>query len=294
MTAAAVGLGDPAHVDVAQRAQAHADSPVGLFLEHAGDLGLGRAAQDVDQALDLLHLDAVAVEHLLGHRRPDEPLLAHELGAAQRLAEQLEVREAVLLEQRAAQAGDRHVELREAPRHVEDRGRRRVVLEPTGVADERGVQADRGVAVQRQPELVDEPQHDPAARGGVGLDEVDRPVAVVRDVVIDDDELARGLGRGLEVAEAAERTAVERDHDVGLDRELVRLGDQVEPGQLAVVRRDDERRRERRGDVTRRSRAARGTARASSRARHRRGCMWHASETERASAIVAPARSSSA
>ena len=52
-------------------------------------------------------------EHLLGDRRPDEALLAHELRPAERLAEQLEVREPVLLEERARQPLDRHVELGE-------------------------------------------------------------------------------------------------------------------------------------------------------------------------------------
>ena len=58
----------------------------------------------------------------------------------QRLAEQLEVREAVLLEELARQARDRDVELDELAREVEHRRRGGVVLEAAGVADQRGVQ----------------------------------------------------------------------------------------------------------------------------------------------------------
>ena len=165
----------------------------------------------------------MAREHLLGDRRPHEPLLAHELRPAQRLAEELEVREAVLLEQRAREPLDGHVELRQSLGHLEDRGRGRVVLEATRVAHERRVQRHRGVTVEREPERVDQLQHDRPARGRVRLHDVDRPVEVVRDVVIDHDELARGLGRGLEITEAPERPAVERDHDVGLGREVGRV-----------------------------------------------------------------------
>ena len=49
-----------ADVDVAERAQAHPDGAVGLLLHDAGDLGLGGAAHDVDEPLDLLERDVVA------------------------------------------------------------------------------------------------------------------------------------------------------------------------------------------------------------------------------------------
>ena len=65
--------------------------------------------------------------------------------SAERLAEQLQVGEPVLLEQRAAEPRDRHVELDELAGELEDGGRGGLVLEPAGVADERGVEADRGV-----------------------------------------------------------------------------------------------------------------------------------------------------
>src|SRR6266699_6058166 len=41
MAAAALGLGDAAHVDLSERPQAHTDSAVGLLFEDARDLGLG-------------------------------------------------------------------------------------------------------------------------------------------------------------------------------------------------------------------------------------------------------------
>ena len=189
VTAAAVALGDAAHVDLAERAQAHPDRAVGLLLQHAGDLGFGGAPQDVDEALDLLEGDVVTGEHRLGDGGPHEALVVDELGLGEGLAEQTQIREAVLLEERPGETGDGDVELGEAPRQVEDFGGRRVVLEPAGVADDRRVQAHRGVAVQRQAERVDETVHDPPARRGVRLDHVDRPVPVVRDVVVDDHEL---------------------------------------------------------------------------------------------------------
>ena len=59
----------------------------------------------------------------------------------------------------------------------------------------------------------------------------------------------RGLGRRLEVAEAGERAAVERDHDRRARSGSRRGGvSRSRPGKVAVVRRDDERGRERRDD----------------------------------------------
>ena len=182
----------------------------------------------------------------------------------ERVAEKLEVREPVLLEQGATQARDRDVVLQELARHAEHGGRRGVVLEPSGVADERGIQAHCGVAVEWQAEHANEPVDERSAGGRVRVDDVDRAVAVVRDVVVDDDELVRGLGRRLEVAEPAERAAVERDHDRGISGELVRGRELVEAGKLAVVRRDHERGRERRDAL--RAGAAQGVEQAEHRA----------------------------
>ena len=246
MAAAALGLGDAAHVDLSERPQAHTDSAVGLLFEDARDLGLGGAAQDVDEALDLLDRDLMLREVALGHRGPDEASLGDEVRAVQLVAEELQIREPVLLEQRATQARDGDVVLHELARHAEDGGRRGVVLEPAGVAHERGVQAHGGVAVERQAEHANEPVHERPTGCRVRVDHIDRAVPVVRDVVVDDDQLGRGLGRLLEVAEPAERAAVERDHDRGLAREIVRRREPVETRKLAVMRRDDERGWERR------------------------------------------------
>src|SRR2546430_9556847 len=57
MAAAALGLGDGAHVNLSERAQAHADGPVGLLFEDARDLSLGGAAHAVHEALDPLARD---------------------------------------------------------------------------------------------------------------------------------------------------------------------------------------------------------------------------------------------
>src|SRR5438477_28156 len=99
----ALGLGDAAHIDLSERAQAHTDGAVGLLFEDARDLRLGGAAQDVDEALDLLDRDLVLREVVLGHRGPDKASLGDEVRAVQRVAEKLEIREAVHLEQRATQ-----------------------------------------------------------------------------------------------------------------------------------------------------------------------------------------------
>src|SRR5262249_21883501 len=50
MPSAVMLLGDVAHIDRAQGPQAHAHAAVGLFLQHARDLGLARAPKDVDEA----------------------------------------------------------------------------------------------------------------------------------------------------------------------------------------------------------------------------------------------------
>ena len=249
MAAATLLLGDAAHVDVAHRAQADPPRTVGPFLHHARNFGFARPAHDVDQALDLFVRHVVARELGLRHLRPHEVLLGHEHRAGEDLGEELQVREAVLLEQRAAQAGDGQIERGELACEVEHFGRRRVVLEASGVAHQRGVQAHRGVAGQRQSGPGDEAPHEhPTGRRG-RIDHVDRAVALVRHVMVDDDELGRGLGVGFEVAEAGQRARVEGHHQVGFPRELFRWCQQLEPGQLAVVGRDDERFRVRRDRI---------------------------------------------
>ena len=149
VAAAAVRRGDVADVGVADRAEAHLHRAVRLLLEHARDVGLGGAAHDVDEPLDLFDRHVVAAQHVLGHRGPHERLLAHQLGVRDGLGEELQVREAVLLEQRAAQLADRDVERDQLAGQREHAGVGGLVLEAAGVADQRGVEADRGVVVQR-------------------------------------------------------------------------------------------------------------------------------------------------
>ena len=67
--------------------------------------------------------------------------------------------------------------------------------------------------------------------------------------MIDHDQLARSLRVGLEIAEPREVTAVERHHHFGLGIHLVGRVEQVETGQVAIVRRHHERHRERRDGV---------------------------------------------
>ena len=155
---------------------------------------------------------------VLGDRRSTRSCFStYELGVGERLGEQLEVREPVLLEQRAREPRDRHVERRRA----RARGRTpRAWSSRTGSGRCRTRARRRGRPRRRRlsgsPSSCDEAAHEHAARGRVGVDHVDRAVALVRDVVVEDDELARRLGVRLEVAEAAERAAVERDHHLGL------------------------------------------------------------------------------
>ena len=68
----------------------------------------------------------------------------------QRVGEQLQVGEAVFFEEGARQLGDRQVEAPELAGEIEHSWRRRWVLEAP-VSNKRGVEADRGVAVQGRP-----------------------------------------------------------------------------------------------------------------------------------------------
>ena len=140
----------------------------------------------------------------LAHLRPHEPLVRDQHRVLQRAGEKLQIRESVFLEQRARELGDRKIEARELARELEDGGCRRLVLESTGIAYERGIDANRRVARQREPEPVDQSPDQHPAGGRVGVDHVDAAVALVRDVMVDDDELVRGLGRRFEVAEAGQ------------------------------------------------------------------------------------------
>jgi hypothetical protein len=147
----------------------------------------------------------------------------------------------VLLEQAPRQRGDRQVELAEAAGDGEHLGCRALVGEAAGVAHDPGVQARGHVTGQRQVEALDQPVHEDGRRCRAGVDDVDGPVAVVGDVVVDDDELAGRLGRAGQLAEPVDRAAVEGHHDVGLGWELVGPHQEVEARQQAVVGRDDER-----------------------------------------------------
>ena len=81
---------------------------------------------------------------------------------------------------------------------------------------------------------------------------------------------SRRLGGRTQITQAIQRTTVEGDHHVGRLGELRRVGQQLEPGEVAVVRRGHERLRERGDAGPTRRRRARDAARASSRARRRR------------------------
>src|SRR5437879_3470703 len=87
VAAAALGLGDAAHVDLSERPQAHTNSAVGFLFEDARDLSLGGAAQDVDEALDLLDRDLLLREVALGHCGPDEASLGDAVRAVQSVAD---------------------------------------------------------------------------------------------------------------------------------------------------------------------------------------------------------------
>ena len=192
---------DLAHVERAERAQAHAYLAVDVFLDHAGDLGLGGPPQDVDEAFDLLELHAVTIEHVAGDDRGHEATGLVELRGGQRLTQHLEVREAVLLEELARQARHRHVERHQLAGEVEHTGAGGVVLEAAGVAHQRRVERHRGVVGERQPELEQEAAHEHATGGRAGIDHVDGAEAGVRHVVVEHDQLPRGLGRRFEVAQ---------------------------------------------------------------------------------------------
>jgi len=117
----------------------------------------------------------------------------------------------VLLEQHPVEAGDGDVELQQPPGEVEGLGRGALVLEPPGVADEPGVEADGGVPVERQPEGVDEAGDDDGTGGGGRIDEMERPVPGVRDVVVDDDQFLGCLGVDGQVAETVRKAVTLND-----------------------------------------------------------------------------------
>ena len=62
VAAPALLLRDPAHVDARRASAGDAPGTVVGLLQHARDLGLARAAHDVDEALDLLEGHVVARE----------------------------------------------------------------------------------------------------------------------------------------------------------------------------------------------------------------------------------------
>ena len=163
-----------------------------------------------------------------------------ELGSRQRHRHQLEIGEAVLLEELAGDVGDGEVEAGQLLRQAEDLGGGVRVLEAPGVADDAGVEAERSVAGEWPAETTRQPAHDHRGRGRVGVDDVDRPIAVVGGVMVEDDELARRPRGDCQVAEPLDRAAVERDHHLGRGREVGGLGGDVEAGQERVVRRDHE------------------------------------------------------
>ena len=208
-----------------------------------------RPPHQVDEALGLLHVDAVGGQVVGGDPRGHEPPVGVEDGPLQGGAGQAQVGQAVLLEQLPVDAGDGQVERGQLPGQGEDLGRGVVVLEPAGVADQAGVEAHRRLAGEAPPQPVGQPAHEHRGGGGVGVDEVHRAVALVAGVMVDDDERAGGVGRPGQLGQAAHGPAVEGDHHLGDGREVGGLDRQVETREERVVGGDDERLRPRRHRV---------------------------------------------
>jgi hypothetical protein len=229
-----------AHVEPVHRSQRRL-GPVRGLLEHGGDVGLGGAAEEVDQALRLVEPDAVLGQVGGGDPAGDEAALAVVLGPLEDGPGQAQVGQAVLLEELAVHGSDGEVEAGQLPGQLEHLGRGAVVLEPPGVAHQAGVQALRRLAVEVPAQSGQQAADDDGRGRGVGVDQVHRAVAVVGAVVVDHDQLVGPLGRGGQLGQAAEGAAVEGDHEVGLGREVGRLGGQLQAGQEGVVGRDVER-----------------------------------------------------
>ena len=88
--------------------------------------------------------------------------------------------------------------------------------------------------------------HHDAARSCGRFDDIDGAVTIVRDVVVDHDQLTSGARRRHEPTETVEGAAVEGDHDIGRRGKFVRRPDALESDEFAVVRGDHERFGERR------------------------------------------------
>ena len=124
---------------------------------------------------------------------------------------------------------------------VEDAARRAFVLEATGVAHQCRIEAERNLAAQRETEPINErSHHDPTGRG-LRVDHVDRAVALIRNVMVDHDEFLGGLCQRTQIAEPPQRPTIEGDHHAEVLGHLRRASDEVQAGQIAVVRRDHER-----------------------------------------------------
>ena len=228
-------------VDRTGGAQRHPQPLPRRFLQHAGHLGLGAAAEMVDEALGLVEGDAVAVEVVDGEPGAHEPMVDVELGPSQRHRHHLHVLEPVLLEQLTGDVGDGQVVLGQLLGEVEHVGGGVGVLEAAGVGDQPDVEAQCGVAGERPAQLAGEPAHDDRGGGHVGEHHVVCAEALVVGVMVEDHDLAGPVDRAGQFAEPVDRAEVEGDQDVGVAGNAAGGVQLAKPGQELVVRADHER-----------------------------------------------------
>ena len=149
---------------------------------------------------------------------------------AQRPANQPEVGRSVVLVEHLGEPGVVEIVLAETGGEPERLRGNRLVLEPAGVRDEARIEAERRFARQLPADLVDQPRHELARRGRVGVHQPDRAAAVVRPMVVDPDQLLGCRRRGLEHPQPIERRTVARHHHGRRPREPVGRHQELEPG----------------------------------------------------------------
>ena len=214
VAAAAEPRGHPRHVDRALGPHRRRPPLLTDLLEHERDLGLGRGADGVDDAVDLGGPEAVDVGG--GHGRVDEPEPARGVrlqhAAVEGAGQRGEPRERMGVQQLPHQFGGldaRSDELgREAVGGMPGRA------EAHGVGDEARVEAARDVDVERHAQSREHAAGDDDRGLRIRVEQLDVAEAGVGHVVVDHDRDAGRVERGGQRAEPGGLSGVARHHDV--------------------------------------------------------------------------------
>jgi hypothetical protein len=213
------------------RPDAHLEAPVALLLEDRGDVRAAHRPDHVDQVLGLADAEPGVGQIRLQQIGPHQVGLGDLVEPAEGDAEQAQVRRPMILVEDLREVRVVERVLAQPGGDPEGLGRHGLVLEPSRVRDEPGVQTEGARVGELTTDPIDQARHDLARRGGIRIDESDRAHPVVRSMVVDPDQLGGRVRGRTEDAEPVEGRAIAGHHHRRCRRESVGRDQEIQAGQ---------------------------------------------------------------